>query len=397
MIRTINDSIRYIGVDDTGLDLFENQYSVPEGMSYNSYVILDEKIAVLDTSDGRTAAEWMQNLEGVLAGRRPDFLVVHHMEPDHSACAAALMEKYPELTLVATAQAIKMFPQFFEGLALEGRTRAVGEGDVLELGTRTLQFVMAPMVHWPEAMMSFERTDRVLFSADGFGKFGALERTGGLWCTPQTDWACEARRYYFNICGKYGAQVQRVLAKVAPLGVRTICPLHGPMLREHALAEARRLYDIWSSYGVETPGIFIAHASIHGGTAAAAERLADILRAQGAPNVVVTDLCRCDLAEAVEDAFRYGTLVAAASSYDAGLFPPMHDFLWHLQIKGWRSRRAAVIENGSWAPTAGRVMAEMLGAMKDVEIVGEKLTLHSRLHEADIPALERLAAALLAG
>ena len=395
MIRPISDNIRYIGVDDAHLDLFENQYTVPEGMSYNSYVILDKKIAVLDTSDDRTAAEWMQNLEGVLDGRRPDYLIVHHMEPDHSSCTAALLEKYPSLTLVATAPALKMLPQFFEGVSLEGRTRAVGEGDTLELGAHTLQFLLAPMVHWPEVMMSFDRTDKVLFSADAFGKFGALEQTGGLWCTPQTDWACEARRYYFNICGKYGAQVQRVLAKVAPLGAEIICPLHGPMLRE-TLADALRLYGIWSSYGVETPGIFIAHASIHGGTAAAAERLAEILRAQGAPKVVVTDLCRCDVAEAVEDAFRYGTLVVAASSYDAGLFPPMHDFLWHLQIKGWQKRRAAVIENGSWAPSAGRVMTEMLTAMKDVQLVGEKITLRSRMHASDLPALEALAAALLA-
>ena len=395
MIRSISDSIRYIGVDDAGLDLFESQYRVPEGMSYNSYVILDEKIAVLDTSDSRTASEWMHNLEGVLAGREPDYLVVHHMEPDHSACAAALMAKYPSLTLVATAPALKMFPNFFENAQSDGRTRTVGEGDCLELGTRCLQFVMAPMVHWPETMMSFERTEKVLFSADGFGKFGALEQTGGLWCTPQTDWACEARRYYFNICGKYGLSVQRVLAAVAPLGAEIVCPLHGPLLRGAPLAEALRLYDIWSRYDVETPGVFVAHASIHGGTAAAAERFAEILREQGAPAVAVSDLCRCDMAEAVEDAFRYGTLVVAASSYDGGLFPPMHDFLWHLRIKGWQNRRAAVIENGSWAPCAGRVMTEMLSAMKDVRIVGETLTLRSRMHAADVPALEALAAAVL--
>ena len=396
MIRPISDDIRYIGVDDATLDLFENQYDVPEGMSYNSYLILDEKTAVLDTSDDRTADEWLRNLEGALDGRQPDYLIVHHMEPDHSACAATLLERYPGLTLVATAPAIKMLPQFFEQAALEGRTRAVGEGDTLPLGKHTLQFLLAPMVHWPEVMMSFDQTDKVLFSADAFGKFGALEQTGGLWCTPEMDWACEARRYYFNICGKYGAQVQRVLAKVAPLGVQTICPLHGPMLRD-TLAEALRLYGIWSSYGVETPGIFVAYASIHGGTAAAAERLAEMLREKGCPKVVTTDLCRCDIAEAVEDAFRYGTLVIAASSYDAGLFPPMHDFLWHLQIKGWQKRRAAVIENGSWAPSAGRVMTEMLSAMKDVQLVGEKITLRSRMHAADVPALEALADALLAG
>ena len=394
MIRPITDTIRYIGVDDAALDLFESQYDVPEGMSYNSYVILDEKIAVLDTSDARTAGTWLQNLEEALEGRQPDYLVVHHMEPDHSACAAALLEKYPALTLLATPQALKMLPQFFPGVQLAGRTRAVNEGDTLELGAHTLQFLLAPMVHWPEVMMSFDRKDKVLFSADAFGKFGALELTGGLWCTPETDWACEARRYYFNICGKYGVQVQRVLTKVAPLGVQTICPLHGPMLRD-TLAEALRLYGIWSSYGVETPGVFVAYASIHGGTAEAAEKFAQILRDKGCPKVAVSDLTRDDLAEAIEDAFRYGTLVVAASSYDAGLFPPMHDFLWHLQIKGWQKRRAAVIENGSWAPTAGRVMTEMLSAMKEVELVGEKVTIRSRLQPADIPALEALADAVL--
>ena len=396
MTQAISTAIRYIGVDDTTLDLFESQYDVPEGMSYNSYLILDEKTAILDTSDGRTAGPWLENLEAALDGRTPDYLVVHHMEPDHSACAAALLEKYPGLTLVATAAALKMLPQFFEGVQLEGRTRAVTEGDTLELGAHTLQFLLAPMVHWPEVMMSFERTEKMLFSADAFGKFGALEQTGGLWCTPETDWACEARRYYFNICGKYGPQVQRVLAKVAPLGVQTVCPLHGPLLRD-TLAEALRLYGIWSSYGVETPGVFVAYASIHGGTAEAAEKFAQMLRDKGCPKVATADLTRDDLAEAVEDAFRYGTLVVAASSYDAGLFPPMHDFLWHLQIKGWQKRRAAVIENGSWAPSAGRVMTEMLAAMKDVTLVGEKVTLRSRLHASDIPALEALADAVLAG
>ena len=395
MTRPISDTIRYIGVDDNTLDLFESQYEVPEGMSYNSYLILDEKIAVLDTSDGRTADAWMNNLEEALAGRTPDYLIVHHMEPDHSACAAALMAKYPSLTLVATAAALKMLPQFFPGADLTGRTRAVTEGDTLPLGHHTLRFLLAPMVHWPEVMVSFDEAEKVLFSADAFGKFGALEQTGGLWCTPETDWACEARRYYFNICGKYGPQVQRLLAKVAPLGVQTVCPLHGPMLRD-TLAEALRLYGIWSSYGVETPGVFVAYASIHGGTAAAAERFAEILREKGCPKVATTDLTRDDLAEAIEDAFRYGTLVVAAPSYDAGLFPPMHDFLWHLQIKGWQKRRAAVIENGSWAPSAGRVMSEMLTAMKDVQLVGERVTIRSRLHEADIPALEALADAVLA-
>ena len=395
MIQTISPAVRYIGVDDKDLDLFESQYLVPEGMSYNSYVILDDKVAVMDTSDARTADVWMQNLEEALQGRKPDYLIVHHMEPDHSACAAALLEKYPDLTLFASVQALKMLPQFFPGAQLEGRTRAVNEGDTLPLGAHTLRFIAAAMVHWPEVMMSFEETEKILFSADAFGKFGALELTGGFWCTPDYDWACEARRYYFNICGKYGPQVQRVLAKVAPLGVQTVCPLHGPMLRD-TLAEALQLYRTWSSYGVETPGVFVAYASIHGGTAAVAERFAEMLREKGCPKVATSDLTRDDLAEAIEDAFRYGTLVVAASSYDAGLFPPMHDFLWHLQIKGWQKRRAAIIENGSWAPTAGRVMTEMLSAMKDVTLVGEKVTIRSRMQDSDLPALEALADAVLA-
>ena len=395
MTQTISPAIRYIGVDDKDLDLFESQYPVPEGMSYNSYVILDDQVAVLDTSDARTADVWMKNLEEALQGRKPDYLIVHHMEPDHSACAATLLQKYPSLVLVATAAAIKMLPQFFPGVKLEGRTRAVGEGDTLPLGAHTLRFLLAPMVHWPEVMVSFEETEKVLFSADAFGKFGALELTGGFWCTADYDWACEARRYYFNICGKYGPQVQRLLAKVAPLGVQTVCPLHGPMLRD-TLAEALHLYQTWSSYGVETPGVFVAYASIHGGTAEAAEKFAEILREKGCPKVATSDLTRDDLAEAIEDAFRYKTLVVAAASYDAGLFPPMHDFLWHLQIKGWQNRRAAIIENGSWAPSAGRVMSEMFSTMKDVQIVGEKVTIRSRLQDADLPALEALADAVLA-
>jgi flavorubredoxin len=395
MTQTISPAIRYIGVDDKDLDLFESQYPVPEGMSYNSYVILDDQVAVMDTSDARTADVWMKNLEEALQGRKPDYLIVHHMEPDHSACAAALLQKYPSLVLVATAAAIKMLPQFFPGVKLEGRTRAVGEGDTLPLGAHTLRFLLAPMVHWPEVMVSFEETEKVLFSADAFGKFGALELTGGFWCTADYDWACEARRYYFNICGKYGPQVQRLLAKVAPLGVQTVCPLHGPMLRD-TLAEALHLYQTWSSYGVETPGVFVAYASIHGGTAEAAEKFAEILREKGCPKVATSDLTRDDLAEAIEDAFRYKTLVVAAASYDAGLFPPMHDFLWHLQIKGWQNRRAAIIENGSWAPSAGRVMSEMFSTMKDVQIVGEKVTIRSRLQDADLPALEALADAVLA-
>ena len=393
MIKRISSEIKYIGVDDVDLDLFESQYVVPEGMAYNSYVILDEKVAVMDTVDARKGAEWLENLEEALDGRKPDYLVVHHMEPDHSGTILELARKYPEVRIVATAKALVFLGQFFDGETFN--TLAVKEGDTLALGSHTLRFIMAPMVHWPEVMVSFDSKDKVLFAADAFGKFGALEQTGGLWCTPDTDWACEARRYYFNICGKYGPQVSRVLAKVAPLGVRTVCPLHGPLLRD-TLAEALSLYTTWSAYGVETPGVFVAYASIHGGTAEAAEKFADILRAKGCPKVAVSDLTRDDLAEAVEDAFRYRTLVVAAASYDAGLFPPMHDFLWHLQIKGWQKRRAAVIENGSWAPSAGRVMTEMLSAMKEVTLVGGKVTIRSRLQESDIPALEALADAVLA-
>ena len=395
MIQPISDAIRYIGVDDNDLDLFESQYDVPEGMSYNSYIILDEKIAVLDTSDGRTAEAWMRNLEEALSGRTPDYLIVHHMEPDHSACAAALLEKYPSLTLMATAPALKMLPQFFPGVKLEGRTRAVGEGDTLPLGAHTLQFLLAPMVHWPEVMMSFEQTEKVLFSADAFGKFGALAQTGGLWCTPETDWACEARRYYFNICGKYGQQVQNVIKKIAAVDVQTICPPHGPVLQGEPLAAAVKLYDTWSKYEPESEGILIAYASIHGGTAAAAERLGEILRAKGAPKVVVSDLSREDMAEVIEDAFRYPTIVVAASSYDGGVFPVMHDFLYHLQIKNYQKRRFAIIENGSWAPTAGKVMRTMIEAMKDCEIVEPMVTIRSRMKSTDESQLEQLADNLL--
>ena len=393
-MKEIAKGIRYIGVDHTDLDLFESQYTVPEGMAYNSYLILDEKVAILDTADARTGKQWLEKLEEALEGREPDYLVIHHMEPDHSSQVGAVLEAHPAVTLVGSAMALKFLGQFLPGKSFPN-TLVVKEGDSLPLGEHSLKFYAAPMVHWPEVMVSVDEATGILFSADAFGKFGALEQTGGLWCKPEDDWACEARRYYFNICGKYGAQVQRVLAKVAPLGVQTICPLHGPMLRD-TLAEALRLYGIWSSYGVETPGVFVAYASIHGGTAEAAEKFAQMLRDKGCPKVATTDLTRDDMAEAIEDAFRYGTLVVAASSYDGGLFPPMYDFLWHLQIKGWQKRRAAVIENGSWAPSAGRVMTEMLSAMKEVTLVGEKVTLRSRMHAGDIPALEALADAVLA-
>ena len=394
MVKSLNESVKYIGVDDLDLDLFESQYVVPEGMAYNSYLILDEKVAILDTVDARKGEVWKVRLAEALDGRKPDYLVVHHLEPDHSALIAWALEAYPGMTLVAGVKALQMLPQFFEGLALEGRTQAVKEGEVLPLGKHSLQFIGAPMIHWPEVMMSFDPADGALYSADAFGKFGARSKCG-FYGRDDEDWACEARRYYFNIVGKYGVPVQTLLKKVAALPVRTIRPLHGPILEDN-LEQYVSLYDTWSKYEPESEGIFIACASIHGGTLEAARRLADILRAKGAPKVVVSDLCRSDIAENVEDAFRYPTMVAAAASYDAGLFTPMHDFLHRLQVKGYSKRRVGLIENGSWAPSAARVMREMFGAMKDVTVLDPAVTLRSRLKTSDLPALEALADTLLA-
>lgn len=393
MIKNLSDKVRYIGVDDLDLDLFESQYIVPEGMAYNSYVILDDKVAILDTVDARKADEWKANLREALAGRQPDYLVVHHMEPDHSALIAWALEAYPGITLVASAKAIQMLSQFFEDINVEGRTLAVKEGSVLELGSHSLKFIGAPMVHWPEVMVSFDESEGALYSADAVGKFGALSKCG-FYGRDDDDWACEARRYYFNIVGKYGAPVRTLLGKLAELPIKTIRPLHGPILEDN-LSEYIDLYKTWSSYAVETEGIFIACASIHGGTMVAAQKLAEILRAKGAPRVEVSDLCRSDFAENVEDAFRHSTLVLAASSYDAGVFTPMYEFLHRLQIKGFCNRKVAIIENGSWAPSAGRVMKEMLSTMSNIEIVEPMVTIKSRMKEADIPVLESLASALL--
>ena len=384
---TITKNIRYIGVDDTTLDLFEGQYIIPNGISYNSYLILDEKVTIMDTVDARKAKEWWANLEAALEGRTPDYLVVQHMEPDHAGNIANLLAKYPAIKIVASAKAIQMMPQFFEDTCFEGKTIAVKEGETLNLGTHTLQFFMAPMVHWPEVMVTYDQADKVLFTADGFGKFGALAH--------EEDWACEARRYYFNICGKYGAQVQALLKKAATLDIACICPLHGPILKEN-LGYYIGLYDTWSKYEVETEGIFIAYASIHGGTKKVAEKLAEILREKGAPKVSIADLCRDDMAEAVEDAFRMSKLVVAAASYDADVFPPMHDFLHHLKLKAYQKRRVGIIENGSWAPCAGRVMKGMLETMKEIEIVEPMVTIRSAMKQGDIPALEALADAMLA-
>ena len=393
MVRNLSDKVKYIGVDDLDLDLFESQYIVPEGMAYNSYVILDEKVAVLDTADARKADEWKANLHEALAGRQPDYLVVHHMEPDHSALIAWVLAEFPALTLVASAKAIQMLEQFFEGIQTEGRTLAVKEGSELELGEHKLRFIGAPMVHWPEVMVSFDEADGALYSADAFGKFGALSKCG-FYGRDDDDWSCEARRYYFNIVGKYGSPVRTLMGKLAQLAIKTIRPLHGPILEDN-LSEYIDLYNIWSNYAVETEGIFIACASIHGGTLAAAEKLAEILRAKGAERVVVSDLCRSDFAENVEDAFRHSKLVVAASSYDGGVFTPMYEFLHRLQIKGYCNRKVAIMENGSWAPSAGRVMKEMLSSMNGVEIVEPMVTIKSRMKAGDIPALENLASALL--
>lgn len=392
MIREIQPGLLYIGAQDHDLDLFESQYAVPDGMSYNSYLLDGGKIAILDTVDARKGGEWKQNLEEALAGRTPDYLVVHHMEPDHSALIREVLETWPELKLAASAKAIQMLGQFFDGFDFTDRTIALKEGDVLDLGTRSLQFIAAPMVHWPEVMVSYEAASKTLFAADAFGKFGTLD--AGFYGDEDDDWACEARRYYFNICGKYGGPVQTLLKKASALDIACICPLHGPILRQD-LGYYLDQYQTWSTYGVETEGVFVAYASIHGGTAAAALKLAEILKEKGCPKVATCDLTRDDQAEAVEDAFRYGRIILAASSYDAGVFPPMHSFLHHLQDKAWQKRKVGLIENGSWAPSAGRVMKGMLETMKEIEIVEPVVTIRSRMKAADLPALQALADAIL--
>ena len=380
MNDNITPYVRYIGADDKDLDLFESQYVVPQGISYNSYVITDEKIAVMDTIDQRKTEEWTVRLEEALEGRTPDYLIVQHMEPDHAGSLARLIELFPEITVVGNAKTFVMINQFFENINIKN-SLTVKEGDTLNLGSHTLTFVMAPMVHWPEVMVTYESSEKVLFSADGFGKFGALS------LTENADWACEARRYYFNIVGKYGAPVQTLLKKASALDIKTICPLHGPVLSDN-LGYYIDLYNTWSSYQPESKGVFIAYASIHGNTAYAAEQFAEMLRNKGVDNVVITDLSRCDIAEAVEDAFRYDRMVLAAASYDAGVFPIMQDFLHHLQAKAFQNRTVGLIENGSWAPTAAKTMRNIL------EIVEPVVTIKSVLKETDIPALDQLADAL---
>ncbi len=382
---SITDSIRYIGVDDKTLDLFESQYHIPNGVSYNSYLILDEKTAVMDTVDARATKEWLDNLERELVGRDVDYLIVSHLEPDHAANIQLLAEKYPNLKLVGNAKTFKMMSQFFT-LDLSGRTVEVKEGDSLSLGKHELHFVMAPMVHWPEVMVEYESTEKILFSADGFGKFGALDA--------EEDWTCEARRYFINIVGKYGAQVQALLKKAATLDISMICPLHGPILKEN-LGYYIEKYDIWSSYRPEDEGVLVAYASIHGNTAKAAKKMAEVLKAQGAKKVVLTDLSRDDMAEAVEDAFRYDSLVLACATYDGGLFPCMEDFLAHLKSKNYQKRSVGLMENGSWAPMAAKHMKEMLSQLKELNICDQVVTIRSTMNEKNITEMEELAKQLL--
>ena len=383
----MSSDIIYIGVNDYDLHLFESQYPVPCGMAYNSYLIKDEKIAIIDTVDARKSDEWKQNLSNALNGQTPDYLIVQHMEPDHSALIQWVIEKYDNIKIVATQKAIQMMPQFFENINLTNRTQTVKEGDKLHLGRHQLQFIVAPMVHWPEVMVSYESTEKVLFSADAFGSFGTLDQQ-------EDDWACEARRYYFNICGKYGTPVQNLLKKASALDIQTICSLHGPILDKESLTHALSLYNIWSSYKAEKEGVFVGYASIHGGTKAVAEEVAEILRKKSV-KVCLMDLTQEEVSFAVEDAFAYGKAIFAACSYDAGLFPPMYNLLHHLQAKGWQNKKVGIIENGSWAPSAGKVMKEMLESMKNVEIIEPIVTITSRMKTADKAQLEVLAQALI--
>lgn len=381
----ISDAIRYIGVDDKEIDLFESQYIVPNGVSYNSYVILDEKIAVMDTVDARKTDEWLANLETELGGKSPAYLIISHLEPDHSGSIQAIVEKYPQMKLVSNVKVFNMLPQFFD-LAIEEKKVVVAEGDTLELGTHTLTFVMAPMVHWPEVMVEYESTEKVLFSADAFGKFGALDT--------DEDWACEARRYYFNIVGKYGVQAAALLKKAENLEIEKICPLHGPILQED-LAYYLNKYKIWSSYEAEDDGVLVAFGSIHGNTGKAARKMGEILEQKGAKKVVVSDLSREDMAEIIEDAFRYDKLVLACATYDGGLFPVMQDFLYHLGHKNYQNKKVAFIENGSWGPMANKKMREAVEGMKNMTLCDTMVSIKSTMKESDIAQMEALAEELL--
>lgn len=379
----ISESIKYIGASVYDLDLFESQYVIPNGMAYNSYVILDDKIAVMDTADKMVSEQWLNNLKAALNGRTPDYLVIQHLEPDHSGNIQNVIDMYPDIKLVCSVKAKAMLPQFAD--VNEEQILAKKEGDTLELGSHTLTFIMAPMVHWPEVMLSYESSEKVLFSADAFGKFGAMDADEG--------WSCEARRYYFNIVGKYGAAVQTLLKKAADLDITTICPLHGPILTD-TVSDVLKLYNIWSAYEPEDKGVFIAYASIHGNTAEAAHRIKEMLESKGCPRVAIADLSRDDIAECVEDAFRHSTLLCMASSYDGGVFAPMADYLHHLKSKAFQNRKVALVENASWAPSAARAMKAEFEQMKNITFLGDTVTIKTMVKEQDIANLENLAAVI---
>lgn len=378
----ITDSIKYVGVDDKTIDLFESQYVVPNGVSYNSYIIFDEKITIMDTVDARATDQWLVNVDKELAGKKPHYLVVSHLEPDHAANIQILMEKYPEMMVVGNALTFKMMPLFFT-ISLEGRMVTVKEGDTLSLGKHTLQFFMAPMVHWPEVMVTYEQSEKILFSADGFGKFGALD--------VEEDWISEARRYYINIVGKYGKNVQDLLKKAATLDIRMICPLHGPVLKEN-LGYYIDKYSIWSSYIAEESGVLVAYASIHGNTAKAAKKMAEILKANGHSNVCIMDLSRDDMSVAVEKAFQYDSMILATSTYDGGIFPPMDDFIHHLKSKNFQNRKVGIIENGSWAPVAGKKIHAEMEKLRNMYICYNMVTINGTMNDENIEKMKALAA-----
>lgn len=383
----ISESIKYVGVDDKDIDLFESQYVVPDGVSYNSYIIFDEKITIMDTVDARATDEWVKNIEEALGGKEPSYLVISHLEPDHAANIGLIAHKYPNMQLIGNAKTFQMLPQFFDE-DFADRQVVVKEGDEISLGSHSLTFVMAPMVHWPEVMVAYEKTEKILFSADGFGKFGALDSED------DEGWACEARRYYFNIVGKYGAQVQNLLKKASALDIQTICPLHGPVLKEN-LGYYLDLYNTWSSYEPEDEGVIVAYASIHGNTAKAAKQIADKLKAKGVEKMEVMDLSRDDMAEAVEAAFRYDKMVLACATYDGGLFPVMEDFLNHLKSKNFQKRKAALVENGSWAPLAAKKMRESLESMKNIEICENIVSIKSTVKEENVEQMDKMIDELL--
>ena len=383
----ISESIKYVGVDDKDIDLFESQYVVPDGVSYNSYIIFDEKITIMDTVDARATDEWVKNIEEALDGKEPSYLVISHLEPDHAANIGLIAHKYPNMQLIGNAKTFQMLPQFFDE-DFADRQVVVKEGDEISLGSHSLTFVMAPMVHWPEVMVAYEKTEKILFSADGFGKFGALDSED------DEGWACEARRYYFNIVGKYGAQVQNLLKKASALDIQTICPLHGPVLKEN-LGYYLDLYNTWSSYEPEDEGVLVAYASIHGNTAKAAKQIADKLKAKGVEKMEVMDLSRDDMAEAVEAAFRYDKMVLACATYDGGLFPVMEDFLNHLKSKNFQKRKAALVENGSWAPLAAKKMRESLESMKNIEICENIVAIKSTVKEENVEQMDKMIDELL--